>query len=53
MALCQMYGHLEGQNMIDLSDDMLNQKESLCLQLLKIADIISPGNINIILNYIL
>lgn len=47
MALCQMYGHLEGQNMVDLSEDMLNQKEALCLQLLKIADVISPGNTSI------
>lgn len=43
MALCQMYGHLEGQNLIDLSDDILNMKESLALELIKVADAVSPG----------
>lgn len=43
LALCQMYGHLEGQKLIDLTDDELNAKESLCLELLKLVDVLSPG----------
>lgn len=46
MALCQMYGHLEGQNLIDMSDEVLNKKESLALELIKLADAISPGNLH-------
>jgi len=43
LALCQMYGHLEGQKIIDLTEDELNVKEALCLELLKLADVLSPG----------
>ena len=43
LALCQMYGHLEGQKLIDLTDEMLNTKEALCLELLKLVDVLSPG----------
>lgn len=43
MALCQMYGHLEGQSLVDLNDETLEMKESLALELLKLADVISPG----------
>jgi hypothetical protein len=44
MALCQMYGHLEGQSLIEMNDDTLNAKEALALELLKVADAVSPGN---------
>ena len=44
MALCQMYGHLEGQSLIEMNDDTLNAKEALALDLLKVADAVSPGN---------
>lgn len=43
MALCQMYGHLEGQSLIEMSDDVLNTKETLALELIKLADAVSPG----------
>ncbi|XP_057376965.1 SET domain-containing protein SmydA-8-like [Daphnia carinata] len=43
MALCQMYGHLEGQSLIEMNDDTLNAKEALALELLKVADAVSPG----------
>jgi hypothetical protein len=43
MVLCQMYGHFQGQQILDLSDDKVSLKESLCLELLKIIDIIAPG----------
>lgn len=46
LALCQMYGHLEGQKLIDLTDDELNAKESLCLELLKLVDVLSPGSVS-------
>ena len=45
MALCQMYGHIEGQSLVDMNDDTLNQKETLALELLKVADAVSPGNV--------
>lgn len=43
LALCQMYGRLEGQNLIEMGDNVLNKKEALGLELLKIADVVSPG----------
>ena len=43
MVLCQMYGHFQGQQILDLSDEKVSLKESLCLELLKIIDIIAPG----------
>lgn len=52
MALCQMYGHLEGQNLIDLSDEMLNTKETLALELIKLADAVSPGTLCPFLNIV-
>ena len=48
MALCQMYGHLEGQSLIEMNDETLNAKEALALELLKVADAVSPGNASII-----
>jgi len=43
LALCQMYGHLEDQKIIDLTEEILNTKEALCLELLKVIDVLSPG----------
>ena len=34
---------MEGLSLVDLSEDMLSLKETLCLDLLKIIDAISPG----------
>ena len=38
-----MYGHIEGQSLIDMNDETLNKKESLALELLKVADAVSPS----------
>jgi len=43
MALCQMLGHIEEQNLLDMTDAELSKKEALALELIKIADVISPG----------
>ena len=43
LALCQMVGHEQGNNLIDFNEDMLSMKETICLELLKIIDVVCPG----------
>ena len=45
MALCQMLGHMEGHNLLDMTDEELAKKEALALELIKIVDVISPGKV--------
>ncbi|KAI4456165.1 set and mynd domain containing arthropod-specific member 4 isoform a [Holotrichia oblita] len=43
-ALSQMYGNLNGYNICDIADDLVERKITLCHELLEVADILCPGS---------
>lgn len=45
LNLAQLYGQLEGEPLDQLSQEHLNHKKELCLKVLKIADVLFPGEI--------
>lgn len=47
LNLAQLYGQLEGEPLNELSQEQLSHKRELCLKVLKIADVLFPGLIEI------
>lgn len=45
LNLAQLYGQLEGKPLDQLPQEQLNHKRELCLKVLKIADVLFPGEI--------
>jgi len=43
LNLAQLYGQLEGQPLDTLSTEQLSHKRELCLKVLKVADVLFPG----------
>lgn len=43
LAMCQMVGHIKDQTLLELPEDVVSMKETMCLDLLKIVDCIAPG----------
>jgi len=42
-SLIEMYGRVDGYEMVDLPDILLERKEEMCRQVLKVLDVFEPG----------